>query len=599
MSLSPYRIERDVVSALAPRHFDIAIIGGGITGVCLAREAAGRGLRTVLLESGDFGSGTSAATTKYIHGGIRYLEQYDIGVVRESLRERRILALGAPHLVEQTRFIMPAWRWSKPPTALIGAGVMLYDLLAFDRNRHAPESLRIPHPRWMGRRDLLTAVPWLDLSGLQGAFAYHDTLNVHPERLLLAYAKSAAAAGALLLNHVAVDGFIFDDPTPNSEASRLAVRGVRVTDRLSGIEGEIRATVVVNAAGPWIDRVLGTLGRATGVGVERSKGVHVLTRPLGGPGRVVDAVFARARSGRHVIVSPWAGRSFIGPTDTPIDGDESSVVVDPNDIDLILDTVNSTMSDGETPLTAADVELATVGVRPLIRQEQADDDTTDDQTSSTYSASRAHEFYHHIDRGIDNLWTIGGGKWTTARATAEQMVERLLRHELRGVRTRSVSTRRAAAAGSFAWAEDAEPYLVDVVSELGQRDVSLPAAELVARLYGTEWRHLAELIEADARLSGRISESSADIAAQVVFAVTHESARTLSDIVDRRLVLGTVGGVSMNDLQQVANIAGPLWGWDGQRIDDEVRREFNRRQVIDAHWKTPVPSRIRKRAPAR
>lgn len=599
MSLSPYRIERDVESAFARRKFDLAIIGGGITGVSLAREAAGRGLRTVLLESGDFGSGTSAATTKYIHGGIRYLEQYDIGVVRESLRERRILALGAPHLVEQTRFIMPAWRWSKPPTALIGAGVMLYDLLAFDRNRHAPESLRIPHPRWMGRRDLLAAVPWLDPSGLQGAFAYHDTLNVHPERLLLAYAKSAAAAGALLLNHVAVDGFVFHEPTPTSQDSRLAVRGVRVTDRLTGVEGEISAAVVVNAAGPWIDRVLGTLGRATGVGVERSKGVHILTRPLGGSGRVVDAVFARARSGRHVIVSPWAGRSFIGPTDTPIEGDESAVVVDPSDIDLILDTVNSTMSDGENPLTAADVELATVGVRPLIRKEHADVVADGDQTTSTYSASRAHEFYHHSERGIDNLWTIGGGKWTTARATAEQMVERLLQHELQGVSTRSVSTRRAAAAGSFAWAEDAEPYLVDVVGEFGQRGISMSAAEHVARLYGTEWRLLAELIEADASLSERISESSADIAAQVVFAVTHESARTLSDIVDRRLVLGTVGGVRRDDLVRVANIAGPLWGWDEQRIDDEVRREFNRRQAIDAHWKTSVPGQVRSGVPTR
>ncbi|NDE59343.1 MAG: FAD-dependent oxidoreductase [Acidimicrobiia bacterium] len=123
---------------VADRRFDVIVIGGGITGICVAREAAARGLDVALFDAHDFGSGTSAATTKYIHGGIRYLEQYDIEVVRESLRERRILALGAPHLVEQTRFIMPAWRWSKPPTALIGAGVLLYDALSFDRNRHAP-----------------------------------------------------------------------------------------------------------------------------------------------------------------------------------------------------------------------------------------------------------------------------------------------------------------------------------------------------------------------------------------------------------------------------------------------------------------------------
>ena len=154
------------------------------------------------------GSGTSAATTKYIHGGIRYLEQYDFKVVRESLRERRILALGAPHLVSQTQFIMPAWRWSKPSRALIGAGVGLYDLLSYDRNRHAPKSLHIPHPRWMGRKHLMDKVPWLDPEGLQGAWAYHDTLNMHPERLLLAYVKSAAADGAIFLTHTDVTTFL-------------------------------------------------------------------------------------------------------------------------------------------------------------------------------------------------------------------------------------------------------------------------------------------------------------------------------------------------------------------------------------------------------
>jgi glycerol-3-phosphate dehydrogenase len=139
-----FDIERNLDAAAG--KFDVAIIGGGITGICLAREAAGRGLRVILFDRGDFGAETSAATTKYIHGGIRYLEQYDVAVVRESLRERRILALGAPHLVEQVRFIMPAWKWSKPPTALIGAGVLLYDALSYDRNRRSPDSLRIPHP---------------------------------------------------------------------------------------------------------------------------------------------------------------------------------------------------------------------------------------------------------------------------------------------------------------------------------------------------------------------------------------------------------------------------------------------------------------------
>lgn len=581
MGLNPYRLDRDLTALDDGRRFDLIVVGGGITGVSLAREAAARGLRTVLFERDDFGSGTSAATTKYIHGGIRYLEQYDIAVVRESLRERRILALGAPHLVEQTRFIMPAWRWSKPSTALIGAGVALYDALAFDRNRQAPSSLQIPHPRWMNKRQLLDAVPWLDADGLQGAFAYHDTLNVHPERLLLAYAKSAAAAGALLFNHVEIDGFVFDSPESPGDPGRV-VAGVTYLDRLTGRRGTVTAPVVVNAAGPWIDRVLAMLGLPTGVRVVRSKGVHVLTRPLGGTGRVHDAVFARARSGRHVIVSPWMGRSFIGPTDTPIDEDGDRVTVDADDVDLILETVNSTMSSVEKPLTFDDVELTTVGVRPLVQRDEAIG-----SSGSTYEASRAHEFYHHADRGVANVWSIGGGKWTTARATAEQMVDRLLENELSMSAPRAASTRRIAVAGAFAWAEDAEPFLIAVEQEMS----SVPAdvARHIARLYGTEWRVVAEVIEQDRSLVARIGERSSDIAAQVVVAVTHEGARTLSDIVDRRLVLGTIGTVSTAELQRVAEIAGPLLGWDRATEAAEVRAESVRRQALEAHWRNRTP----------
>jgi glycerol-3-phosphate dehydrogenase len=556
-------------------QFDLAIIGGGITGVCVAREAASRGLRTILVERNDFGSGTSAATTKYIHGGIRYLEQFDVAVVRESLRERRILALGAPHLVQQTRFIMPGWRWSKPPTALIGAGVLAYHGLSYDRNIDAPDSLRIPRPRWMSKSELLRAVPWLDPSELQGGFAYHDTLNIHPERLLLDYALSASAAGATLLNHVEALGFLVAEADGS-----LSVTGLRVRDRLSGSEHAIAARVVVNAAGPWIDRALEPLGRSLGVGVDRSKGVHVLTRPLG-DGRVEDAVFARARSGRHVIVSPWMGKSFIGPTDTPLAADDDPVV-DPDDVESILATVNSTMSDQERPLTVDDVELTTVGVRPLIRRT--------DEPSATYSASRRHELYHHADSGVTNLWSIGGGKWTTARATAEQMVDSLLDNELHDARTHAFASRRTAAYGAFAWAEDPQPFLDQATREMEAVGVDHDSAMLVARLFGASYPRILELIEAQPSLAEPVSEAG-DIGAQVVVAVADESARTLSDIVDRRLVAGTVRAPSADTLTHIARIAGDLLGWSPDRCLDEVRRELDRRHVLESHWRKSSTSK--------
>lgn len=560
-------------------EFDVVVVGGGITGTCVAREAASRGLRVALVERSDFGAGTSSATTKFIHGGIRYLEQYDVAVVRESLRERRILALGAPHLVEQTQFIMPAWRWSKPPTPLLGAGVALYHTLSFDRNRSAPPSLRIPTPRWLSRSDLLSRVPWLDPESLQGGFAYHDTLNVHPERLLLAYARSAAGAGAVLVNHCEVTGFHTE-----IDGDTVIVKGVDVVDRLDGRSHRIRASVVVNAAGPWIEEVLGPIGRNLGVGVDRSKGVHVLTRPLGG-GAVRDAVFARARSGRHVIVSPWMGKSFIGPTDTPMLADDP-VTCDPEDVEQILDTVNSTMSPSESHLTFEDVELTAVGVRPLIKVE--DEEAASSQSSDTYSASRRHELHHHLNRGVANLWTIAGGKWTTARATAEDMVDELFVHELSHVRERSFGSRTAPAHGTFAWAEDAEPFLVDAVTELTKVGVPNRAAEIVVRAHGTDYRRILDLVAEDPRLAETLPGSD-EIVAQIVVAVIDEAARTLADVIDRRLITGTTNRVDEVTLRAVARVVAPLLGWSDATVDAEVDRERRRRESIDAHWRTRRP----------
>jgi glycerol-3-phosphate dehydrogenase len=174
------------------------------------------------------------------------------------------------------------------------------------------------------------------------------------------------------------------------------------------------------------------------------------------------------------------GKSFIGPTDTPIESDESGVVVDPDDVTLILDTVNSTMAASEPQLTTDDVEMTTVGVRPLIRETANDDDAQD---AGTYSASRAHELYHHADHGVDNLWSIGGGKWTTGRATAEEMVDELLKNELKMVRSRPFDSRSSAAGGAFAWAEDAEPFITEAAMAMNEHGIPVHLGEHIARLY--------------------------------------------------------------------------------------------------------------------
>ena len=546
------RLARDVAALGA--SYDVAVVGGGITGICVAREAAGRGLRTLLVDKVDFGAGTSSATTKYIHGGIRYLEQHEFGVVRESLRERRILSLAAPHLVQPVRFLMPAWRWSKPAAPLLAAGVLTYDLLAYDKNWNVPRSLHMPKPRWVSRRRLLDAVPWLQPSELQGAFSYPDMLNVHPERLLLALAQSAAQLGAVLVNHARAERFLLR-PT---ERHGVEVHGLVVLDEMTGRRHEVQARAVVNAGGPWMDVVLRGVGRDLGVGVQRSKGVHLLTRPLGGR----DAVFARAPSGRHVIVSPWEGHSFIGPTDTAVDDEPDDVRAVADDVDLILDTVNATST---TPLTRRDVEHVTVGIRPLVKRAGGD----------SYTTSRRHELYDHGAAGVANLWSIGGGKWTTGRALAEHVLEVLVKTPaLAGAPARPFSSRRAPVHGAFAWASDAEPYLSGAVRSRPELDLPADVRLHLARLYGTAHTEVLDLVAAEPTLGRRISlrPGRLDIGAQVVFGVTEEAGRTVGDIVDRRLVLGTLGGVTADEVATVAALMAPLLGWDdAQRARQEGR----------------------------
>jgi glycerol-3-phosphate dehydrogenase len=383
----------------------------------------------------------------------------------------------------------------------------------------------------------------------------------------------------VFLTHTEVTGFV-----SRSDGANLVVDGVTAVDRLGGVPCTLRARVVVNAAGPWIDRVLEPLGRRLGVAVNRSKGVHVLTRPLGGPGRVDAAVFARAKSGKHVIVSPWMGGSFIGPTDTPLADSDSPVIADRNDVASILGTVNSTLNASERSLTADDVIGTTVGLRPLIRRGEQGDG------GNTYSASRRHELYHHVDRGVANVWSIGGGKWTTARTTGEQMVDELLRHELKGTPARRFDSRRAGTSTTFAWAQDAGPFLAVVASAATALGLDAATGEHLGRLYGTEYAAILGLIGTQPNLARRITAEHGclDVLAQAVYAVTDEGARTLADVIDRRLVLGTLGTVSRTAIGGVADVVGPLWGWDERRCTQEADAEFERRGLLERGWRPNV-----------
>lgn len=572
------------------QRFDLIVVGAGITGVQIAREAVVRGRSVLLLDKGDLGAGTSSATTKYLHGGIRYLEQYDVKVVRESLRERRIASLAAPHLVRQTRFLLPVWSWSRPGRWKLAAGATLYDLLAYDRNRDAPDELRIGRARWLGRSATLTAVPWLDPAGLRGSVAITDTLNVHPERLLLEFALDAVGLWAVLRTYTRVIGFLTGpDEKAAAESGggaepgpdRVRVTGVRIRDELTGDERTVRAAAVVNAGGPWMGEVLAGLDRRVGPRVSPSKGVHLLTRDLaeiGGPtlAGVTDAVMARARNGRHVVVSPWQGRSFIGPTDTPVSGSPDDVVAGVDDVDELLTIVNSCRAEPHR-LGPDDVDDVTVGIRPLVSDH-------DGPGGDTYRSSRRHAVIDHADDGVAGLWSVVGGKWTTGRAIAEDVADRVLGQGF----GRSASRRRPVP-GAGIWAAPPSELLTTAGRAAAALEPALDLdptiAEHLSRLYGRRAAEVVQLMVEHPDLAERVSDRPGrhDVLAQVVVAVRDEWARTLSDIVDRRLVLGTLGPVTVAELERVAAVAAPLLGWadDGRA---EAAAESARRDARRATW---------------
>ncbi|MDO5670311.1 MAG: glycerol-3-phosphate dehydrogenase/oxidase [Corynebacterium sp.] len=530
-------------------HYDVAVIGGGISGVQIARHAAGRGLRTILLERNDFGAGTSAATTKAIHGGLRYLEQYDFRVVAESVSERRYLGLAAPHLVQPRSFLLTAYDWSAPRALVLGAGVALYEAMAWRRNVGVPKDIRSPRFRWIGKKALLKQVPWLSPEGLTGAWRHDDTLNIHPERLLLAILKSFVAGGGTALNHAEVTELLRDDTG--------AVRGVRVNGHQ-----DIAATVTVNAAGPWVASALGDLATTAGVRVRQAKGVHLVTRDLGNR----DGVFVRGRNGRHIVVNPWQGKTLVGPTDTPMSGSADEAAAEVEDINLLRETLDSVSA---TPLVREDVESTIVGVRPLI-----------DDGSDTYTSSRRFEIRDHAAAGLAGLYSVTGGKWTTGRAMGQKVTDTLIKaHHGELPPARDFDSRHLDLSTSFGDYDTVAAAFEAAAARVPTADLPRDIRIHLARLYGTEHEAILQLVAGDPRLATPIPGSS-DILAQAVYAVTHEAAETLQDVLDRRLTVGTLGLVQETAARLVAGTIAPLVGWDADRSGAEVA-EYLRYQTAE------------------
>jgi glycerol-3-phosphate dehydrogenase len=508
---------------------DVLVIGGGITGAGIARDAAMRGFRTALVERGDFAVGTSGRSSRLVHGGLRYLEHGAIHLVHESSRERRTLLRIAPHLVWPRSFLFPLFAGGRVPPWQLAAGMWLYDALGAFRNVE-------PH-RWLSKRDLLRTEPGLRPDDLLGGPRYHDA-QCDDGRLTLANARDAARHGALVATYTEALEF---------EVAGDRVRGVRLRDGLSHGVFVAHAHVTVNATGPWSDAVRGD-GRQL---LQPTKGAHVIV-PRRRVGHTEGITLLSPIDGRVMFIVPWGDLTYIGTTETGYTGPPEAAAADGRDVVYLLRSANAVFPDAR--LQPDDVIATWAGIRPLVRPKRETD------------AGQASREYLIIER--PGLVSITGGKLTTYRAMAAAVVDRVAA-ALRDLDGRTPAPRAPTDRRPLPGGE--APTLDFVVAEVEREGVGSPLATHLARRYGTEAPAVARLARSDRRLLEPIAAGTTEIRAELVHAVRRELALTLSDLLIRRTtVFYGVPGHAAREAPELARLVAPELGWDGPRTALEV-----------------------------
>ncbi len=522
------------LDAMAAEPMDVLIIGGGITGAGIARDAALRGVRVALVDKSDVAGGTSSRSSRLIHGGLRYLEHGDLRLVFEASRERRILLRIAPHLVRPLPFLFPAYRGARVPPWKLRAGLWLYDLLAAFRNVHAH--------RWLGAKRVRAVEPGLRDKDLAGAGLYYDA-QTDDARLALATLRSAAAAGALIASYTEVLALAKPD-------GRVA--GASVRDVLTGRRLELRARVVVNATGPWVDAVRHLDEPAAAPLLRLSKGAHVAV-PRARIGNTHAVTLTSPLDGRVMFVLPWGDVSYIGTTETeePVTPERARATGD--DAVYLLRSANAFFPRAR--LAPHDVVSTWAGLRPLLAP---------DRSRSAGAVSREHR----IVESASGLISIAGGKLTTYRVMGRDVMDRV------ATRLRKLDGRRPARAPAtdelpLPGGETAD--LDVLVSSAVARGVGESTAQHLVASYGTESAAVLNLVDRQRGLGKPILEGRPEIRAEVVHAVQREMAMRLADVLIRRTHLfHQTRGQAVTATSVVADLMAPLLGWDAARRAEEI-----------------------------
>ena len=525
-------MQRDL-SALAERTYDLAIIGGGINGAATAREAALRGLKVALFEARDFSSGTSSRSSKLIHGGLRYLEQFDFKLVHESRTERRTLLALAPHLACPLPFVLPIYRGDPYYPLKIRVGLSIYDLLG--------NLGRADRHRMLSREEALRLIPGLRSENLRAAAVYYDS-ETDDARLTLEMILAAAERGANVANYAEIRAL---ETSASGQSPEIV--SAEVEDRLTGRRHELAARFWVNAAGPWVDHVRALLPGFDGTKTVRlTKGTHLIL-PVVDPDH---ALFAAILPGDRIfLMLPWHGHALLGTTDTDFEGDPANVQPDRADTDYLLAAVNRVL---RRPFSARDVRGSFAGLRALAIE------------PGRSASENTREYRFHEEPGIKNFVSVCGGKLTTARALGEKLVDRIAAQL--GAATTSAQASRTTPlpggnTGSF------EDFVRKAMDEAG-KDFGVPAqiAERIVRTYGSRWQQVLGPIRESPALAEPLAGNPPLLRAEVQFAIRHEMAANVEDFLVRRSGLNWLAACSLREAAPaVAEIFARELGWSPER----------------------------------
>lgn len=546
-------MKRDL-NTLAHQEYDVVVVGAGIYGAVVAWEAASRGLSVALIDKGDFGGGTSSNSLKIVHGGFRYLQYFNVKRMRKSILERRIFMRIVPHLVKTLPCVMPTYGHLMKGKEVMRLGMLMNDLISFDRNRLGDPEKTIPAGRVISKDECLSLVPGIDGRRVTGGVLWYDAQMINSERLLLSFVLSANKCGAQIANYIDLTGFL---------TNKGRIKGIKVRDVLTGDGFEIRAKVVFNTSGGWVDKVVSLInGYSNRINLSTAMNLVVNRQmlPECAAGILSRFDFTRAdntvyQGSRVLFMAPWRHYTLIGTYHSPYSGDPDALRVTEDEIQTFLDEINNAYPGA--PILREEISFFHKGFLPM--------DGINKSTGEVKLTKHYILYDHSREDGLEGLISVVGVKYTTARYVAQKAVDMVFR-KLGKKPAKSMSDKITLIGGDIDRFGD---FMAEAISRSQHRLTEEVIRHLVYN-YGSEYRRILQYIDEHSILGKTVPGSHEVLTAEIVHSIREEMALKLKDVVFRRTDLGSGSNPGDAALNTCAKMMAKELGWDKTRMKQEI-----------------------------